>query len=137
MLVSNKKGMWLLVMSAARQINWKLVKSVVGKVELVALDQVPQITGCISGAVPPFGSVLGEHGIPTYMDSSLQEQGEFICFNAVSASCQGDVQGLRTNSIKMKCDDYLRLEKPTVASFTKWIVCLTNLRIKVALQNSH
>ena len=60
MLVSNKKGMWLLVMSAARQINWKLVKSVVGKVELVALDQVPQITGCISGAVPPFGSVLGD-----------------------------------------------------------------------------
>lgn len=91
MLVSNKKGIWLLVMSAARQINWKLVKSVVGKVELVALDQVPQITGCISGAVPPFGSVLGEHGIPTFMDTSLQEQGEIICFNAVGQLWNVDV----------------------------------------------
>ena len=83
MLVSNKKGTWLLVMSAARQINWKLVKSVVGKVELVPTDQVPLLTGCISGAVPPFGSILGEKGIPTFMDVSLQEQGDIICFNAV------------------------------------------------------
>ena len=83
MLVNNKKGTWLLVMSAARQINWKLVKSVVGKVELVPADQVPLLTGCISGAVPPFGRILGEKGIPTSMDVSLQEQGDIICFNAV------------------------------------------------------
>ena len=87
MLVQNKKGMWLLVMSAAKQINWKLVKSIVGKVELVPIDQVPEITGCVSGAVPPFGSVLGDRGIPTVMDTSLQEQGDTICFNAVSIRC--------------------------------------------------
>ena len=83
MLVKNKKGVWLLVVSAARQIDWKLVKKVVGKVELVAFDDVPSLTGCISGAVPPFGRVLGKQPIPTYMDIPLQEQGEIICFNAV------------------------------------------------------
>lgn len=83
MLVKNKKGIWLLVISAARQIDWKLVKKVVGKVELVPLEEVPDLTGCVSGAVPPFGSQLGNEGIPTFMDQSLQDQGEIICFNAV------------------------------------------------------
>ena len=83
MLVKNNKGVWLLVVSAARQIDWKLVKKVVGKVELVSFDDVPSLTGCISGAVPPFGSILGNQPIPTFMDISLQEQGEIICFNAV------------------------------------------------------
>lgn len=84
MLVKNKKGVWLLVISAAKQIDWKLVKKVVGKVELVPLEEVPSLTGCISGAVPPFGSQLGEGGISTFMDQSLQDQGDVICFNAVS-----------------------------------------------------
>ena len=83
MLVKNKKGTWLLVISAAKQIDWKLVKKVVGKVELVPLEEVPSLTGCISGAVPPFGSQLGENGFPTFMDQSLLDQGEIICFNAV------------------------------------------------------
>ena len=81
--MKNKKGVWLLVVSAARQIDWKLVKKVVGNVELVAFDEVPSLTGCISGAVPPFGSIFGNQPIPTFMDISLQEQGETICFNAV------------------------------------------------------
>lgn len=88
MVVRNKKGIWLLVISAAKQIDWKLVKKVVGKVELVPFEDVPLLTGCISGAVPPFGSQLGDSGIPTYMDKSLQDQGDIICFNAVLIMCR-------------------------------------------------
>ena len=82
-LVRGKKGTWLLVMSAIKQIDWKLVKRILGRVEFVPLEEVPMITGCLSGAVPPFGSILGENPIPTYMDVSLQEQGDMIYFNCV------------------------------------------------------
>ena len=41
---------------------------------------VHEATGCVTGAVPPFGSVFS---IPTFVDNSLQEQGSTINFNAV------------------------------------------------------
>ena len=63
-----------------------------------------EITGCVPGAVPPFGSIWG---LKTYMDDSLQEQGEEINFNA----------GLRTNSVRMSVADYLRVEEPVVCKF--------------------
>ena len=99
-LVKGKKGIWLLVMSASKQIDWKLVKKVVGRVEFVPLEEVPTITGCLSGAVPPFGSVLGESPIPTFMDVSLQEQGDIIYFNCVREESWCDLLGLENTYIK-------------------------------------
>lgn len=83
-LVRNNKGVWLLVISAAKQIDWHLVKAFIKKTTLVPREDVPSITGCIPGAVPPFGSVLGDQPIHTFVDTSLKEQGDVIYFNAVS-----------------------------------------------------
>jgi Ala-tRNA(Pro) deacylase len=63
-----------------------------------------QISGCISGAVPPFGSVFN---IPTYMDLSLRTV-DSIDFNA----------GLRTDSLRMSQKDYEAAEQPTVGDFS-------------------
>ena len=84
-LVRNNKGVWLLVISAAKQIDWHLAKSIVKRTSLVPREEVPAVTGCIPGAVPPFGSLLGDHPIHTFVDTSLKEQGEYIYFNAVRA----------------------------------------------------
>ena len=63
-------------------------------------------TGCVNGAVPPFGSLFGAH---TYLDKSLIEQGDTMNFNA----------GLRTHSINMKVEDYLNVENPRQGNFVE------------------
>ena len=68
-------------------------------------EEVLQITGCVPGAVPPFGSVWG---LKTYMDESLKAQGDSINFNA----------GLRTHSVRMSVVDYIAVEEPTVCKFS-------------------
>ncbi len=70
---------------------------------MASADDVRSVTGCISGAVPPFGSLFP--GVVTVVDESLREQGETINFNA----------GLRTRSvINLAVRDYLDVEKPVV-----------------------
>ena len=56
-------------------------------------------------AVPPFGSVLG---LPTYVDQALAS-GERMAFNARSHSA----------SVRMSVNDFLSVEKPTVAAFAR------------------
>ena len=63
-------------------------------------DEVKRVTGCVPGAVPPFGSCFG---LRTFVDESLRKQGDTINFNA----------GLRTFSVSMTFDDYFAVEKPT------------------------
>ncbi|KAK8790693.1 hypothetical protein WA588_002441 [Blastocystis sp. NMH] len=108
-LVKNSKGTWLLVISAAKQIDWHLAKNIVKRTSLVPREEVPSVTGCVPGAVPPFGSLLGDHPIHTFVDTSLKEQGEYIYFNA----------GLRTHTVKMKYEDFVRLENPEIVHFSK------------------
>lgn len=67
-------------------------------------EEVWSLTGCRPGAVPPFGSLWG---LQTFVDQSLLDQGAEINFNA----------GLKTHSVRMSTDDFLQVEKPTVASF--------------------
>ena len=80
----------LAVMSASRRFSWKLLKKSIEskKLNMAEAAEVKEVTGCISGAVPPFGSVFG---VPTVVDESLLEQGDTINFNA----------GLRTRSVHM------------------------------------
>jgi Ala-tRNA(Pro) deacylase len=66
--------------------------------------EVKKITGCLPGAVPPFGSLWN---IKTYLDRSLQNEKE-IDFNA----------GLRTDSVHMFEADYESIEKPIVVDVT-------------------
>ncbi|CAI2381990.1 unnamed protein product [Moneuplotes crassus] len=99
---------FLCVMSAARKMNWKRIKGIVGtkKLRLATVEEVFDKTGCVSGAVPPFGKLFDAH---TYVDNSLIEQGDTINFNA----------GLRTLSINMKTEDYVKVEDPKLCNFVQ------------------
>ena len=59
--------------------------------------------GCVTGAVPPFGSIFN---VPLYVDESLILQGDTISFNA----------GMRTRSVIMNTQDYLKVENPTIVN---------------------
>jgi len=98
----------LFVMSATHKLDSKKARKIVAGCKSMSFatpDQVKQLTGCIPGAVPPFGSVWS---IQTYMDNSLRNVGEYIDFNA----------GLRTDSVRMRQEDYERVENPIVSDFT-------------------
>lgn len=99
---------YLAVMSASKRVSWKLVKNHLKtkKLELANEDEVKKITQCLPGAVPPFGSLFS---IKTLVDPSLTKQGDSINFNA----------GLRTHSLSIKVDDYLKYEKPEIVDFVE------------------
>ena len=85
------QGYALLVMSASRKVAWKNVKENLGtkNVSFAPVPEVMNVTGCVPGAVPPFGSVFK---VKTLVDPSLEKQGEIINFNC----------GLQSQSVSMK-----------------------------------
>lgn len=98
----------LFVMSATHKLDSKKARKIVTGCKSMSFatpEQVKTLTGCIPGAVPPFGSLWS---IQTYMDTSLRSVGENIDFNA----------GLRTDSVRMRQEDYEKVEAPVVAEFT-------------------
>lgn len=108
MLLKEGVNFVLAVMSAARKLDSgrfkKLIK--VKNLKFASEEEVWNLTKCIPGAVPPFGSLWG---IKTYMDESLRAQGDSINFNA----------GLRTRSIFLSLQDYIEIENPIIGEFTK------------------
>ena len=103
------KTFCLAVMSAAAKADLKKLKQLLGVKELsmATESEVRLITGCIPGAVPPFGSLF--ENVVTVADSSLQKQGTTINFNA----------GLRTKSIiGLSTNDYFEIEKPMRLDFS-------------------
>ncbi len=101
---SKTKKHALFVIPADLKLDSKKVKSVFG--EEVSFASDPEaVTGCVPGSVPPFGSVIG---LKTFVDPRLAEN-EHINFNA----------GSLTDSVRMRYEDYLRLEQPVVAEITK------------------
>lgn len=57
-------------MSASRKLSWKLIKKALNlkKIEMAGETDVKEITRCLPGAVPPFGSIFK---VKTYLDQSL------------------------------------------------------------------
>ena len=98
---------FLAIMSASKRVSWKLLKSYLKlkKLELATESEVRKITNCFPGAVPPFGSIFG---LRAFVDPSLLKN-ECINFNA----------GLRTHSLCLKVEDYLRFEKPEIVEFVE------------------
>ena len=107
--VADNQLFYLAVMSAAKKFSWKLVKKAlkIKNMRFATPEEVFIRTGCLPGAVPPFGSAFET---TTLVDESLQKQGDTINFNC----------GLKTHSVRMKVEDYLKLENPKmVGIFTE------------------
>ncbi len=98
----------LAVLSAARKADLRALREALKQksVSLASLEDVARLTGCLPGAVPPFGSLFP--GVRTYCDASVLERGE-INFNA----------GLRGLSVLgLAVADYVRIEQPIAAAFS-------------------
>jgi Ala-tRNA(Pro) deacylase len=66
-------------------------------------DELHALTGCVPGAVPPFGNLFG---LPVLVDEALCAN-ERVVFNAGSPAV----------SITMRCDDLVRVAGATVCRF--------------------
>ena len=120
MLVLNAKSdevpACLVVLAADRKLDFKKLRSQLPKgksAKLATADEVLAISGCLPGAVPPFGSLFAAPGgggpVRTMVDASLRAQGEFINFNC----------GLRTRSVRMTFEDYSKVEQPAMCEVTE------------------
>lgn len=97
----------LAVMPASHNLSWERAREVLGaaKLSLAPMTDVAALTGCIPGAVPPFGSLFV--GVRTLVDPALLAQGPAINFNS----------GLRTHSVlRLAVADYLRIESPEIVA---------------------
>lgn len=108
MLLKDGVGFVLAVMSASRKLDSNKFKKLIKckNLKFASEEEVWNVTKCVPGAVPPFGSLWG---VKTYADESLRRQGDSINFNA----------GLRTRSMFLSVLDYLELENPVIGEFTK------------------
>jgi Ala-tRNA(Pro) deacylase len=96
----------LCVLSAAKEMSIEAIREQFGKkLKMASPPEVKAVTGCIPGAVPPFGSAF-RGSVLTVVDRSILEQ-ESINFNC----------GIRTESV---CDlpvkEYLAMEEGHVVA---------------------
>lgn len=95
---------YLFVMPADMKLWGSAAKRACG--ESVGFAQNSEkVTGCVPGSVPPFGSLLG---LKTFVDPHLAGN-EVIHFNA----------GSLTDSVSMRYEDWLVIEKPVVVEIAK------------------
>lgn len=93
---------YLAVLGASKRFSSKAFKKIINckSIRFATEQEVHEVTGCLTGAVPPFGSVFG---VPTWVDRSLSKE-PTINFNC----------GLRTHSVAMSYEDYFKVEAPTL-----------------------
>ncbi|MBN2365122.1 MAG: YbaK/EbsC family protein [Calditrichaeota bacterium] len=98
------------VLPATHKINLDLLRQVSHskEVELATEEEFESLFPKSEiGAMPPFGNL---YNLKTYVDSTLAKD-EDICFNAMTHS----------EVIKMRYDDFERLVKPIVGTFSEHI----------------
>lgn len=97
---------YLAILSASKKFNSKHFGKLINvkKFRFATPEEVFKTTGCLPGAVPPFGKLFG---FPTWVDRSLSKEAS-INFNC----------GLRTHSMTMTYADWVKFEKPTEHVFT-------------------
>jgi len=96
----------MLVLPASRHVDLKAAGKLIGaKLKMASEEEMKALfADCDIGAEPPFGS---QYGLTTYVDESLAAMDEIV-FRA----------GAHDRTVRMRCADYVRLESPTVGSFT-------------------
>ena len=110
---------YLAVSSAANKFSSKQFKKVINckSFRFATPEECWEKTGCLTGAVPPFGKMFG---VPVWVDRSLgkNEQINFCC-------------GLRTASLSMKYKDFITAEEPSFHVFTDEEIELGDLPAEV------
>jgi Ala-tRNA(Pro) deacylase len=95
------------VLPGARRVDNARLRAVLGTrtLRFATHAELLALTGCVPGAVPPFGNLFG---LPALVDEALAERQE-IAFSA----------GSNTVSIIMRGDDFLRLSEARVHALTR------------------
>jgi Ala-tRNA(Pro) deacylase len=110
LLLKDKGGFRLFTMSAILAFDNQKARHLLGsqKLRFATKDELWELTGAVSGALPPFGRPLQD--LDYYIDQSVLDNDE-IAFNA----------GVLTCSFIMNTQDWYGIVKDhaTVASFTK------------------
>lgn len=104
-LVRLEDGFGLIVVPAPESVDLRLVEEILGQEDVMLASEADcghEFLDCEFGARLPFGS---QYGLPTIMDPSLLDDEEVIF--------EGNTH---RQAIRMKVDDYLDLEQPTIAS---------------------
>ncbi len=97
----------LFVLSASKKLDSNAIEKYfhVKGSRFATTDELMQLTGLVSGSVPPFGKPI--LGLELYVDNSIVRN-QRIAFNA----------GSLTDSIIMSTADYLRIANPTIFDFS-------------------
>jgi Ala-tRNA(Pro) deacylase len=98
----------LAVVPAAAYLDLHQLRTVTGRPRLTLAreDQFARLfPDCDAGAMPPFG---GLYGLSVFLDSALAQEPEFVF--------EG---GTHREEIRLPMREYLRLEKPVIASLAK------------------
>ena len=95
------------VLPGSRRVDNAKVRAVLGTrtLRFATPEELLTLTGCVPGAVPPFGNLFG---LRVLADEALAAREE-IAFNA----------GSNTRSIIMPCADFLRLSGARVHSLSR------------------
>jgi Ala-tRNA(Pro) deacylase len=96
-----------LVLPADRRIDNARLRAILGtrRLRFATPEELWTLTGCVPGAVPPFGNLFG---LDVLVDEELTQCDE-IAFNAGSPAV----------SITMRCADFIRLAGARLCRFTQ------------------
>jgi len=96
-----------LIISAAQRVDNAKLRRLLGsrKLRFATPKELMELTGCLPGAVPPFGNLFG---LEVYMDDALLAE-DTVYFNC----------GSHTVSLRMKREDLARAAEATVADFRR------------------
>jgi Ala-tRNA(Pro) deacylase len=107
-VVKGKKSgkFYHLVVPENLRLDQKKVKTFLGERFSFASEvELLEVTDCIPGSVPPFGSLIG---LRTFADPRIKET-EDLVFNC----------GTRTDSMRLRTEDYLKVEQPEFMDITE------------------
>ena len=95
------------VLPGHRRVDNARLRAILGTrtLRFATPEELFSLTGCVPGAVPPFGNLFG---LPVFVDEPLAEREE-IAFNA----------GSNTVSIVMPCTDFLRLSGASIHQLSR------------------
>ncbi len=95
------------VLPGDRKVDNTRLRAILGvrNVRFATPDELLSLTGCVPGAVPPFGNLFG---LPVLCDEALTRC-EHIAFNA----------GSNAVSMTMRSDDFVRLSGALVCRFAR------------------